>query len=168
MTTMTASARQSATVTISAEELAELRRRALHWDGAQRERAKRIEREDRLFEICEAEAWRLDEFISGLGYFDADGDVQVAESSADVPDGAAPANYWDETDALAEYYTYNGDGELAGVRYMVQMSPVVIWLDTQTGDVEARDGGYRARYPMGQTAVDWLNEWAEMFGPMSR
>lgn len=89
-------------------------------------------------------------------------------SSADVPDGAAPANYWDETDALAEHYTYNGDGELAGVRYMVQMSPVMIWLDTQTGDVEARDGGYHARYPMGQTAVDWLNEWAEVFGPMSR
>lgn len=155
-------------VTISAEELAELRRRDLNWDGAQRERSKRIECEERLFDICEAEAWRLAEFIHGLGYFDADGEVQVAESSNDIPDGAAPANYWDETDALAEQYIYNGDGELDGVRYMVEMSPAMVWLDTETGDVEANDGCYHARYPMGQMAVDWLDEWAEMFGPMSR
>lgn len=168
MTTITTNARELASVTISAEELAELRRRAAEFDRIQRESADRAERESRLLEICKAEAERLDAFVLGLGYFDEDGCVQLAELDEDVPEDAGRAEYWDDVDALAEQYIYNGDGELDGVRYMVEMSPARVWLDTETGDVEAYVDGYKARYPMSLEAVDWLNEWAESYGALAR
>lgn len=168
MTTITTNARELASVTVSAEELAELRRRAAEFDRVQRESADRAEREARLLEVCKAEAERLDAFVLGLGYFDDGGDVQLAELGEDIPEGAGRAEYWDDADALAEQYIYNGDGELDGVRYMVEMSPARVWLDTETGDVEAYVDGCKARYPMSLEAVDWLNEWAESYGAMSR
>lgn len=166
--TTTTNARELAPTTITAEELAELRRRAAEFDRIQRESADLAEREARLLETCKAEAERLDAFVMGLGYFDEDGCVQLAELDEDVPEGAECAEYWDETDALAEYYTYNGEGAFCGVRYMVQVSPAAVWLDTEAGDVEAYVDGAKARYPMSPEAVDWLNEWAESYGALSR
>ena len=168
MTTITTNVRESATVEINADELEQLRRRAAEFDRIHRENADRAARVARLVEVCKAESERLDAFVLGLGYFDEDGGIQFAELDEDVPEGAGRAEYWDDTDALAEQYIYNGYGELDGVRYMLEMSPVRVWLDTETGDVEAYAYGCKARYPMSLDAVDWLNEWAESYGAMSR
>lgn len=149
------------TAEITAEELEQLRRKAEAWDREEARRAEEREREEENRKICSAEAWELEAYVDGLGYYDPDArEYRVAEDPDEIPEDAEPAGYFDANEAYDVRYIVDKYGELAAVRYMVACGGPNVYLDTESGDVELYWGADKARYPMSPEAVAWLEEVA--------